>query len=58
VKTILANGVDQLPLAITMEPSLHLPATHPHIRGPAYYAAAPHDPSGPGAPLIRDGPEP
>jgi transposase len=35
VKSILATGLDSQPLAVT--PSLHLPATHAHIRGAAYY---------------------
>ncbi len=36
VKSILATGLDQLPLE-TIAPALHLPATHENVRGPAYY---------------------
>ena len=36
VKSILATGLDQLPLDEDT-PSLHLPATHENVRGPAYY---------------------
>jgi transposase len=43
VKSILAKGLDQLPLEET-PPSLHLPATHAHVRGAAYYqTCATHD---------------
>ena len=37
VKSILASGLDQLPLG-DAPPVLHLPSTHAHVRGPAYYA--------------------
>ncbi len=36
VKSILATGLDQLPLEAE-PPRLHLPATHDHVRGAAYY---------------------
>ncbi len=38
VKSILATGLDALPLE-AIPPTLHLPATHEHVRGPAYYQA-------------------
>ena len=36
VLSILATGLDQLPLEAPA-PALHLPATHAHVRGAAYY---------------------
>jgi transposase len=36
VKSILATGLDHLPLEAE-PPTLHLPATHAHVRGAAYY---------------------
>ena len=36
IKSILATGLDQLPLEAD-PPTLHLPATHDHVRGAAYY---------------------
>ena len=36
VKSILATGLDRLPLE-EAPPTLHLPATHDHVRGAAYY---------------------
>ncbi len=38
VKSILATGLDQLPVEENA-PTLHLPATHEHVRGAAYYSA-------------------
>ena len=37
VKSILATGLDQLPLDETAAPPLDLPSTHAHVRGAAYY---------------------
>jgi transposase len=37
VKSILATGLDHLPLEETTDPPRHLPATHAHVRGAAYY---------------------
>ncbi len=37
VKSILATGLDQLPLDETADPPLPLPSTHAHVRGAAYY---------------------
>jgi hypothetical protein len=36
VKSILDTGLDQLPLP-EAPATLHLPATHAHVRGAAYY---------------------
>ena len=36
VKSILATGLDHLPFEAE-PPTLHLPATHAHVRGAAYY---------------------
>ena len=40
IKSMLASGVDQLPPEETATPSLHLPATHAHVRGADYYRDA------------------
>jgi hypothetical protein len=43
VKSILTTSLDQLSLTDTdvrHEPPLRLPATHAHVRGPAYYRSA------------------
>ena len=42
VKSILATGLDQLPLE-EKPPALHLPADHAHVRGAAYYQACATD---------------
>lgn len=47
VKSILTTGLDQTPLE--EPPALQLPASHAHVRGPAYYRDAP-DPTDP----VRD----
>jgi transposase len=38
IKSILAAGLDQLPIEAPIE--LHLPPTHAHVRGAAYYGSA------------------
>lgn len=43
VKSILATGLDHLPLDEPTPPVLDLPATHAHVRGPAYYRDAHRD---------------
>lgn len=40
VKSILATGLDQLPPDPPAPPTLHLPTTHEHLRGPTYYGDA------------------
>lgn len=40
VKSILATGLDQLPPDPLAPPALHLPVTHEHVRGAAYYRDA------------------
>jgi transposase len=48
IKSMLATGVDQLPLGDALEcpVPVRLPATHQHVRGPDYYrdALASHEP--------------
>ena len=46
VKSILATGLDQLPRE-EHPPSLHLPATHAHVRGPVYYQTCATDDDAP-----------
>lgn len=55
LKSILATGVDQLPLEATDEPPLRLPSTHAHLRGAAYYGSAQTAPAL--DPLDRDAPD-
>ncbi len=52
VKSILVTGLDTLPPEVPATAVLHLPPTHAHVRGPAYYdPAAPVDPSAATSPL-------
>jgi transposase len=41
VKSILATGLDTLPPEPPTHAARHLPATHAHVRGPAYYDPVP-----------------
>ncbi len=40
VKSILVTGLDTLPRESALNATLHLPLTHAHVRGPAYYDLA------------------
>ncbi len=53
IKSMLATGVDRLPLEAPRDPTLRLPTTHDNLRGAAYYGGTPI--ALPLAPLDHDG---